>query len=196
MHTDFTIVNGSGASGSEARAFASARAGARDKDHYVKAADKSKNNKYHDRCRRAHFSFLPFALSTGGRTSPCGLKLLKLIYKAAEDRVDNWYYWGVLVPRLYAALALGQYEHATAVRRDIYAKLAAQRPGGASTFDEASAPPPPAGAHARSDFDETYDCDARWAWNRDGSGTFEHERGQAYSQFLRETHPAFFEASV
>ena len=156
-----------------------------------------KNTKYRAKCRAAGYAFVPFALSTGGRSSPCALKLLRMMCKAAEDQVDSWYFWGALVPRLYAALAIGMYERAVATRRAVYAAFAARRPGGASdAYDEERGPPSPVESHARVDFEDTYDCDARWAWHMDGSGTFGHETSLEYSVFLRETHPEFFESSA
>ena len=60
-------------------------------------------------------------------TSPEGLRLIKLIYAEVEERVNSWYVYGVLLPRLYAALALAQYKHSVAIRRAFDMKLAAMR---------------------------------------------------------------------
>ena len=51
---------------------------------------------------------------------------IKLIYATVKERVD-WYFYAVLLPRLYAALALAQYKHSVAIRRALDAKRAAKR---------------------------------------------------------------------
>ena len=105
-----------------------ARLGASDPDSFVvQKGDKPKMKKSVNICLAADFSFIPFALSTGGRTSPEGIRLIKLIYAEVEERVDSWYFYGVLLPRLYAALALAQYKHSVAIRRAFDIKLAAMR---------------------------------------------------------------------
>ena len=49
--------------------------------------------KYSDMWWAAGFTFFPHAVSTGGRTSPQGLRLIKLIYATVKERVDSWYYY-------------------------------------------------------------------------------------------------------
>ena len=139
-------------------------------------------------------------MSTGGRTSPEGLRLIKLIFAAVEDRVDGWYFYGVPLPRMYTALALGQYEHSVAIRRTLDARRAEKRRGASRADrcspDEDFMPPPlsPSEANARYDFVDSVDSnmDGRWGSNCDGSCTYDHERGCEYEAFLREVHPEFF----
>jgi len=37
----------------------------------------------------------------------CALGLIKLVYGAVRDCVDEWYYYGCLIPKIQAALMLG-----------------------------------------------------------------------------------------
>ena len=106
------------------------------------------------------------------------------IYAAAKGSVDNWFYWGTLVPRILAQLGIGQYEHALGVRRGVYAKL--HEASGPPPHAAAAPPPSPEMADVRWSFGEFPDCDPRWSWR------FELERGRSYASFLRETYPAFF----
>ena len=160
VHTDFTVVanNGGPMCADPARVLQAARSGAHDPDYFVaQKGDKPKKAKYDGMCREAGYSFIPFAVSTGGRTSPEGLRLIKLIYATISERVDSWYFYGVLLPRLYAALALAQYKHSVAIRRALDAKRAAKRreaSGGGGYFAEGDfvPPPSPAAANARYDF--------------------------------------------
>jgi len=203
VHTDFTVVANSG--GPMCRdpndVLNTARLGASDPDYFVvQKGDKLKMKKYVNICRAAGFSFIPFALSTGGRTSPEGLRLIKLIYAEVEERVDSWYFYGVLLPRLYAALALAQYKHSVAIRRAFDIKLAAMRHGAFRSRgcfaedDPMPPPPPPSAANARYDFVDSVDSnmDGRWGSNADGSCTYDHERAAEYATFLRTVHPEFF----
>jgi len=203
VHTDFTVVANSG--GPMCRdpndVLNTARLGASDPDYFVvQKGDKLKMKKYVNICRAAGFSFIPFALSTGGRTSPEGLRLIKLIYAEVEERVDSWYFYGVLLPRLYAALALAQYKHSVAIRRAFDVKLAAMRHGAFRSRgcfaedDPMPPPPPPSAANARYDFVDSVDSnmDGRWGSNADGSCTYDHERAAEYATFLRTVHPEFF----
>jgi hypothetical protein len=206
VHTDFTVVGGSAAvmSANPNAALDKARCGAHDPDFFVKAADATKNATYVDMCRRAMYTFIPFAVSTGGRTSPAGLRLIKHIYAAVEDRVDNWYFYGVLLPRIYVALALGQFEHSLAIRRALEIKRAEKRRGTTRgrwrPADEDCMPPPPcpSQANARYDFVDSVDSDmdGRWGFSEDGSCAYDHERGREYAEFLRTVHPGFFAAAV
>jgi hypothetical protein len=177
-----------------------ARLGAHDPHHFVvQNGDKPKMRKYVGICRAADFSFIPFALSTGGRTSPEGLRLIKLIYAEVEERVDSWYFYGALLPRLYPALALAQYKHSVAIRRAFDIKLAAMRreaSRGSGCFaedDPMPPPPPPSAANARYDFVDSVDSDmdGRWGSNADGSCTYDHERAAECATFLRTVHPEF-----
>jgi hypothetical protein len=203
VHVDFTVVAGSGGPmcADPNDVLQAARSGAHDPDFFVvEKGDKPKMRKYVDICRDAGFTFIPLAMSTGGRTSPEGLRLLKLIYATVEDRVDSWYFYGVLLPRLYAALALGQYQHSVAIRRAFDAKRAAKRRGASGSGwcpadgDSMPAPPSPSAANARYDFVDSVDSDmdGRWGSNADGSCTYDHERASEYSAFLREVHSEFF----
>jgi hypothetical protein len=168
--------------------FAAASAAASDPDHFVREADLIKSDKYVAKCRAAGYAFIPFALSTGGRPSPGTLRVLREIYAAAKGNVDNWFYWGNLVPRVFAQLGIGQYEHAMGVRRGIYAAL--RKDGGPQPHSAAAPPPSPEMANVRWSFGEFPDCDPRWSWSQDGASAF--ERGRSYADFRRETYPAFF----
>jgi hypothetical protein len=203
VHVDFTVVAGSGAPmcTDPNDLLQAARNGAHDEDYFVREmGDKKKMEKYFDICRNLGFTFFPLAMSTGGRTSPEGLRLIKLIYTTVEDRVDSWYYYGVLLPRLYAALALGQFEHSLAIRLKLDALRAEKRRGasgaGCHPADSGSmpSPPSPSAANARYDFVDSVDSDmdGRWGSSADGSCMYDHESASAYSAFLREVHPGFF----
>ena len=110
-----------------------------------------------------------------------------MVYAAVRDVCDEFYWYGTLVPRLWAALGRGCYHHALGVRRDI---LAARSHG--EGVDDGSGPPisGSAASAARWDFEEFEDCDARWLWASDGTCAFEFERGQTYYDFLRVAHPS------
>ena len=187
MVLDFTVVSCMKSGLAE---YNEARAGSEDPDRFVRAADLRKATKYAAVCRAAGYAFIPFALSSGGRPSPGALRALRKIYAAAKGNVDNWFYCGTLVPRIFAQLGIGQYEHALGVRRGIYATL--HEASGPPPHAAAAPPPSPEMADVRWSFGEFPDCDPRWSWSRDGASAFELERGQSYASFLRETYPAFF----
>ena len=48
--------------------------------------------------------------------------LLKRVYAAVRDCVDEWYYYGCLVPKIEAALMLGCYGRALGSKRDMMAQ--------------------------------------------------------------------------
>ena len=139
------------------------------------------------------FAFVPLALFNGGRPGKGAQKLIQMVYTAVRDVCDEFYWYGTLVPRLWAALGRGCFHHALGVRRDI---LAARSHG--EGVDDGSGPPipGPAASAARWDFEEFEDCDARWSWASDGTCAFEFERGQTYYDFLRAAHPAWFAATA
>ena len=59
--------------------------------------------------------------------------------------------------------------------------------------DTDDAPPLPAASAARWNFEEFEDCDTRWSWDDNGGCAFDFTRNQTYFDFLRASHPAWFD---
>ena len=89
-------------------------------------------------CAQAGFAFVPFALSNGGCPGKGAQKLIWMMYAAVRDVCDEFYWYGTLVPCLWAALGRGCCHHALGVRRDI---LVAHSHG--EGVDDGSGPPIP-----------------------------------------------------
>ena len=121
--------------------------------------------------------------------------LLKRVYAAVRDCVDEWYYYGCLVPKIEAALMLGCYGRALGSKRDM---MAQHMPNGGRDNGCTPPPPGPAHSHARWGGSEgaTFDCDARWSAGAEGGAcAFDEGRSSEYYAFLRRAHPQWFAAA-
>jgi len=189
---DVTVV---GATPAGKTSLDQSRLAAEDKFYIVGKAEKAKIDKYKDEAAAEGFGFVPFAMSHGGRMGKRALGLIKLVYAAVRDCVDEWYYYGCLIPKIQAALMLGGYGRALGAKRDM---MAARMPDGGR--DDGCTPPPPgpARAHARWGWSEgaSFDCDARWSAGAEGGAcAFDEGRSSEYYAFLRAAHPAWFAAA-
>jgi hypothetical protein len=186
---DATVV---GATPAGKHNFAQSRSAANDKHYVTDKAEQTKIDKYEAEAADEGFGFAPFVLTHGGRMGKLALRLLKRVYAAVRDCVDEWYYYGCLVPKIEAALMLGVYGRALGSKRDM---MAARMPDGGR--DDGCTPPPPgpAHSHARWGWSEgaTFDCDAQWSAGAEGGAcAFDEGRSSEYYAFLRRAHPQWF----
>ena len=164
--------------------------------HYVtEAAERLKIGKYEKEAADEGYGFVPFVLTHGGRMGKLAQGLLKRVYAAVRDCVDEWYYYGCLVPKIEAALMLGCYGRALGSKRDM---MAQHMPNGGR--DNGCTPPPPGPAHSRARWGwsegATFDCDARWSAGAEGGAcAFDEGRSSEYYAFLRRAHPQWFATS-
>ena len=189
---DVTVV---GATPAGKTSLDQSRLAAIDKFYVVGRAEEAKIDKYEEEAAAEGYGFVPFAVSHGGRMGKCALGLIKLVYGAVRDCVDEWYYYGCLIPKIQAALMLGGYGRALGAQRDM---MAARMPDGGRDNGCTPPPPGPARAHARWGWSEdaSFDCDPRWSAGAEGGAcAFDEGRSSEYYAFLRAAHPAWFAAA-
>ena len=188
--TDVTIV---GDAPNGVAAASRARYGAETPDYFVKQADAKKNQKYAQICRNQGYDFTPCAFSTGGRPSPGAIRLFRSLLEAAGENVEQWYFYAGLLPRVFLALAIGQYRQDKVTHDEILACFQC----GAPWPSTAGASPPSPAATSRPFADDTLpECDARWGPSPDGRCDFIPSRGAEYEEFLRGIVPDFFTAQA
>ena len=190
LQTDVTVV---GTQPGGVCASGGADFGARNPDCFVDNAERRKTRKYADRCNRAGYDFTPCAFTTGGRPGRGAIRLFRSLVKAAGDRVEPWYFYACLLPRVFLALAIEQYKQDAVTRAEILARLQCAAPW---TSSEDTAPPGPAASSRPFADDAMPQCDARWGPTADGRCVFVPTRGAAYEEFLRTHAPEFFAATT
>ena len=170
-----------------------ARLGKDNPDYFVVEADRKKTQKYARKCNSQGYDFIPCAFSTGGRPSPGAIRLFRSLVTAAGDDVESWYFYAGLLPRVFLALAIGQYQQDKVTHDEILARFQC----GAPWPSRAGAGPPGPAATARPFADDTVpDCDVRWGPSPDGRCDFIPSRGTEYETFLRSIAPDFFAAQA
>ena len=189
---DVTVV---GATPAGVGNLSQSRRAAANKHHVTEAAERLKIGKYEKEAADEGYGFVPFVLTHGGRMGKLAQGLLKRVYAAVRDCVDEWYYYGCLVPKIEAALMLGCYGRALGSKRDM---MAQHMPNGGR--DNGCTPPPPGPAHSRARWGwsegATFDCDARWSAGAEGGAcAFDEGRSSEYYAFLRRAHPQWFATS-
>ena len=102
-------------------------------------------------------------------------------------------FYAGLLPRVFLALAIGQYHQDKVTHDEILACFQCGAPwpstAGAGPPGPAAMPRPFAGATVP-------DCDARWGPSPDGRCDFVPSRGAEYELFLRSVAPDFFAAQT
>ena len=163
-------------------------------DHLVTRAEEQKSDKYLADCNTAGYDFIPFAVSTGGRPGPGAIRLLRAIRKAAGSNCETWYFYNVLIPRVFTNLAVSQYDRDATALAELRARCAPAGPPADFTF-----PPAPADVARPFVATSTDLCADGWGPTSDGRYNFDPERCEDYVKFIREheiflrTHaPEFF----
>ena len=98
-----------------------------------------------------------------------------------------------LLPRVFLALAIGQYHQDKVTHDEILARFQC----GAPWQSHADADPPHPAATSRPFTDDAVpQCDSRWGPSPDGRCAFVPSRGPDYELFLRSIAPDFFAAQA